>query len=179
METKTETLGNPVFGLKILMGQERGSVHIDQCYQFILQKEKHPFGLDTPVAADRVMPACRIEFVGAGNTEDTVSVMVATIRYWVGPQPENTLKKLRVISVPFPGGQKGQHHVFFEVQTPFQVLISGETTDFSGAGRTACIKLESVFTLLANVYNVPVERITLLQPADLDQLYENVTAVPR
>ncbi len=162
-------VGNAMRGLDSLMKPNKHLGHIDQCHKYIRSKGVHPFGLSVPVEAR----SGHIDFVGAGATDMTVDVFLSCVRFWVGYTEEACVKKLRVISTQFPGAmQRNHHHVFFEVQTGYQVIISGETTDFSGAGNTARVELEDVFALLSSTYGVEIERVTLGQVTPIRELYE-------
>jgi hypothetical protein len=164
--------GNPKRGLDSLMKPDKHLGHIDQCYEYIRTKTVHPFGLNG-LDLRVIGPNGRIDFVGANATDMSVNVFLSCVRFWVGHTEEAWVRKLRVISTQFPGArEKNQHHVFFEVQTEYQVIISGETTDFSGAGNAARQELEDVFALLSSTYGVEIERVTLNLVTPIQSLYE-------
>lgn len=154
--------------------ESRHFSHIDQCDEYINPWPVHPFGLDLP-EREPGMPRVRISFVGTHATETSVAVFLAHIRFWAGYVDGCKATKLRVISMPFAGGQKNQNYVFFEMwATSTIVTVSGETTDFSGGGNLARQKLEDVFAVLANIYGLEIERVQLEQPfstEDLRNLY--------
>lgn len=153
-------------GLVTLMQPEKSTYfkHLDQCGEYIRRKAQHPFGLDVP-DGDGVF-GTEITFVGAWATDITVETFLANIRFWANYTDGQRITKLRVISVP-TGEAPGQHYVFFEAWVNSKVLISGETTDHSGAGNLAREELEDVFSILSFAYQIQIERVTVRKPAEL------------
>ena len=164
---------NPAHGLSLLMMHEKCLYfkHLDDCHGYTHQHQGHPFGLDLPPqeAWRHIQP--QVNFVGANATDVSVEVFLAHVRFWAGYTEDGKITKLRVISMPFAGGARGQNHVFFEMWTPSQVTISGETTDFSGAGGAARRELEDVFAVLSQVYGVEIERVQLNKIIRIQDLY--------
>lgn len=157
-------------GLSLLM--KPGNVnlaHIDHCSKFTNRWFSHPFGLDLPERGAG-MWSIKINFVGTYATETTVDVFLAHVRFWAGYADGCKATKLRVISAPFASGQKGQNYVFFELWATSVVIVSGETTDFSGGGKLARQKLEDVFAVLANSYGLEIERVQLKQSLSIEDL---------
>jgi hypothetical protein len=156
--------------------------HLDECYEFVDECTEHPFGLKVPDS--EIGLRRQIKFAGLGNkcsVDMTVQVFLANVHFWVGSYDGGEVTALRVINMPFqmPFQQKergGQHYVFFEVQTDSINIISGETTDFSGAGNAGRQALESVFAVLSKVYGVEIERVTV-EPIPLRDLYRKYAAV--
>lgn len=171
MRLNTNVGGSATLGLDYLMRPDKFLGHIDNCKEFCRPKKEHPFGLDAPVP--NFGKDVSIAFVGAHGPDVSVKVFLANIRHWVGGSEDQKVVKLRVISTPFPGGNPGQHYVFFEIQTPRHVLISGETADCNGGGNQSRRELEDVFTLLASVYEVEIERVTVKTMPELKVLYES------
>lgn len=130
----------------------------------------HPFGLSLPPSRSAAINP-RINFVGAHATDMSVEAFLANIRFWAGYAEGRQIQKLRVISIHEPAMPDGGHYVFFEFWSCRHVIISGETTDCSGAGNAARQELEDVFAVLSSVYKMPIERVTLNRKLDLDSLY--------
>ncbi len=154
---ETITAGNPIHGLTLLMSPTRNTMSIDSCCEHSRQHVSHPFDLQVPSSNFQRY----VRFVGAGDTDANVEIFLANIRFHVGTPPEVCLKELIVISTPFPCKKPNQHYVFFEIRTPGMIILSGETTDFSGAGNYARQQLEDVFALLSLVNKVEIQRVTL------------------
>lgn len=130
----------------------------------------HPFGLSLP--NDNFFHGRELTFVGDHATDMSVEAFCATLRFWLGYTEEQRVTKLRVIRTRFPDGEHGQHHVFFEVWLGnSQAFMSGETTDFSGAGKHAMNELQGIFEVLSFVYGVQIETHTFDFEADLSALY--------
>ena len=150
-------------GLSQLMRPGKSSrywMHLDACHEYITDHDTHPFCLP-PIASPLDVEVRRFKFVGAHATDISTMVFLANIRFWLDFPEVRRLSGLRVISMPFVGGVQGQHHIFFEIQTQHDSIISGETTDFSGAGNTARTELEGVFAVLSHVYGVDIVRVNV------------------
>jgi hypothetical protein len=118
--------------------------------------EQHPFNLTTPTET------WEIRFVGAEATDMSVVAFTENIRHYAGYTPEDSVHKLCVTSFQFPDSPSGHHFVFYEVWIGDTVIISGETTNCSGAGNEAREELEDIFAVLKQVYNIEeIDRVTL------------------
>lgn len=155
----TKELASPARGLSYLMNVPKNEhyAHLENTFDYRAVHRRHPFGLSEP-EVDRTDDRPRILYVGADSPDMTVQVFLAHIRETAGDREDNRITKLRVIQSPAPGYNRGQYHVFFEVWIGCQAIISGETTNFSGAGGTARAQLEDVFSLLEKTYNLKAER---------------------
>lgn len=170
--SKIAEVSDKACGLVVLMGGDGHKQYYPSADDFegTVHHAVHPFGLSLP--PDPFLGSRRFAFVGAHATDRSVEAFCATLRSWMGHVEEQRVTKLRVISTKFPGGQPGQHHVFFEVWLgDLAAFMSGETTDFSGAGNTARQKLQAVFDLLAVVYGVQIETHSFDRETDLSALY--------
>lgn len=171
MQIQNEDL-NLAHGLALLMMQGRCYQYknIDDCTEHTNPWEIHPFGLDIP--DKKTGPSINIDFVGAHGTLTSVEVFLAHIRFWAGYVDGRRLTKLRVINMQYPKLKPGNDYVFFEVQNRSRVIISGETTNFSGGGNTARRELENVFAILAQVYELEIERVRAERLIPIQELYD-------
>lgn len=170
--SKIAEVSDKACGLVVLMGGDGHKQYYPSADDFegTVHHAVHPFGLTLP--RDPFFGRRRFAFVGDGATDRSVEAFCATLRSQIGHAEEQRVTKLRVISTRFADGQPGQHHVFFEVWLGDQkAFMSGETTDFSGAGNTARQELQAVFELLAVVYGVQIETHSFDHEADLSALY--------
>jgi hypothetical protein len=162
MKSSVSTTANPVVGLALLMMHEKstGIRFIDDCAENINSHTSHPFdfSLPTPDAGE----CQRIEVVKSGSSDTDVDIFLALIRHYVGDRSDTLLTKLRVINCPTRHDVVWHRHFFFEVWTGLPcVLISGMTTNFSGAGNTAREKLGSVFAALSLIHKLEIEHVKL------------------
>lgn len=169
--SNTASAVNLAHGLALLMMHEdcRYFKHLDECNQYTNPLSEHPFGLDLP-SYRHFSP--EIRFVGASATDMTVEAFLANIRFWVGCTENCMLSKLRVIKAPVGYDNQEHNFVFFEVWAGQMSIISGEMPDCGGTVGTDRRDLEDVFAILSQVYGVPIERVQLKEPADLNALYE-------
>jgi hypothetical protein len=166
-------------GLSHLMRPGKGSrrlwMHLDECHDYVVSHESHPF--DLPLIPSPLEVEMReFKFVGAHATDMSVMVFLAHIRFWIDFPDGNRLSGLRVINTQAPGGSKEQHQVFFEIQTQHASIISGETNDYTGAGNSARTELENVFAVLSFVYGMEIHRVEVPR-VPLNKLYQE--SVPR
>ncbi len=161
-------------GLSLLMMHERPRYFIkpEHCQTYVNPFPSHPFGLDVP-PREVGMGSIRINFVGARATDMSVEAFLVYIRQWGGYVDGQKITKLRVINMP---ERQGENFVFFEIWSTGYVIISGETTDFSGAGNTARQELEDVFAVLAHIYSLTIERVQLNGKFPIERLYGKQTS---
>lgn len=143
--------------------------NLEATQEYVNPLSSHPFGLDTTM--EEPWRPISIKFVGANAPDMSVEAFLAHVRFWVGYTPGNELKKLRVITMPFPKGSPDQKYVFFEFWASRQIIISGETTNFSGAGNAARQQLEDVFSVLELVHKVSLERVEAKSVVRIPDLY--------
>lgn len=169
MKSQTNTTVYPARGLSLLMMHERPRYFNkpEDCHQFTNPLNTHPFGLDIPEPRPG-LGKVRIDFVGANATDMSVESFLVRIRQYAGYTDGTRISKLRVINVP---QAQGANYVFFEFWAIGRVVISGETTDFSGSGNTAREYLEDVFAVLSHTYNVAIERVQLTRGIQIRRLY--------
>ncbi len=160
-------------GLTVLLGmfEPRTYYHSVRDFDGTVHHRVHPFGLTLP--PDPSFGESRFSFVGAHASDKSVEAFCVSICPWIGHTEGNTVTKLRIISTNVYGGKSNQHFVFFEVWFGDQkAFMSGETTNFSGAGNTARQKLLAVFELLAVIYGIHIERHLISRPVDPETLYK-------
>lgn len=159
-------------GLHSLMGTDGSTLSFDQCHEYVRPSDTHPFGLSLPIPSPGHWRGKEIKFVGGHATDTTVQVLLAQIRFWTNHCEEGQINKLRIINTPFGAQVDGRNYVFFEAWVGAQVIISGETTNFSGGGKSAREELLNVFVLLSEIYGVPIEEVQLTEHFELRKLYQ-------
>ena len=168
-----EKVANPAAGLKLLMDITRDTMTIESCGQYVVKCVTHPLKLDFIPPRDFEHRKRNIMITRTPARGQVPEVMLALIRFWIGPSPENKVRKLRVISVYDPKTTSmGMKHHFFEVQTATDCIIAGETEDFTAPGKAAFADLEDIFALLSIACGVEIKRH--LMPLSLQTLEHEI-----
>lgn len=140
---------------------------IDKIYRRTLLK-KHPFDLPRLELKFKGNDLWRsyhrhFSFVGKQRSTDIESMRREAVKLLTGPILEYDLPKLqlRVILAEADKDDPKQHYIFFEMASPAATLMCGGCTDYSGAGKSGKEEMDRFFALLADIYDVQIEKVTI------------------
>ena len=134
--------------------------HLDKQAQHVTKLEQHPFGLAIPDDLARK----DIRFLGfPGYTDESVEAMISHIRWFVAGGTWRTAEPqyLRVINAEASFSDPLRHMVYYEIGSPYGVLMCGGCTDHSGAGGVGKFQLDSVFALLSLLFEIEIDSVVI------------------
>lgn len=129
----------------------------------LIPEKRHPFGLQIP-EAQALSDHQLVWFVGhPGHTDESVASMARLIGWNIAHAAISSgpVQYLRIILAECDSEDASKHDVYFEIGQPGDVFLCGGCTDCSGAGSTGKDTLESIFELLAELYGVAIERVSI------------------
>lgn len=121
----------------------------------------HPFDLVIPVEP-KPAGKNRIEFVGCpGHLQwgiDKMAQLIAQALFFTPTKRKVTYLRL-IAGEAFREG--GRHLIYYEIGTPAKILIYGWCTDFTEGRQDAKLKMDGLFFLLAQLFNLEIEEVTI------------------